>query len=246
MALSCDLVSRVEASRQAVRRASVRGAGIAGLLGAMLLGAGCAYIPSEPLVDTTPLESTLQPRPQPMANGAIFQPLYGNQPLFEDRRPRAIGDIITILLDENVSASKSSASNASRDGSVGFSLSAIPDFMTGLLDGTDADIEGDNDFTGSGGSNANNSFTGTITVTVSQVQPNGNLEVRGDKRIAINQGTESIRFSGVVNPRTISSANTVQSTQVASARIEYVGDGYINEAQNMGWMQRFFLNLAPF
>jgi len=67
------------------------------MLAMTLVGAGCAHIPSEPLVDTTPMESTMQPRPEPMANGAIFQPLYGNQPLFEDRRPRAIGDIITIL-----------------------------------------------------------------------------------------------------------------------------------------------------
>ncbi|STP20578.1 flagellar basal body L-ring protein [Escherichia coli] len=65
------------------------------------------------------------------------------------------------------------------------------------------------------------------------------------KQIAINQGTEFIRFSGVVNPRTISGSNTVPSTQVADARIEYVGNGYINEAQNMGWLQRFFLNLSP-
>src|SRR5690606_42061672 len=67
-----------------------------------------------------------------------------------------------------------------------------------------------------------------------------------EKQIAINQGTEFIRFSGVVNPRTISGANTVPSTQVADARIEYVGNGYINEAQTMGWLQRLFLNLSPF
>lgn len=69
--------------------------------------------------------------------------------------------------------------------------------------------------------------------------------VVGEKQIAINQGTEFIRFSGVVNPRTISGSNTVPSTQVADARIEYVGNGYINGAQNMGWLQRFFLNLSP-
>ena len=88
-------------------------------------------------------------------------------------------------------------------------------------------------------------FSGTLTVTVDQVLVNGNLHVVGEKQIAINQGTEFIRFSGVVNPRTISGSNTVPSTQVADARIEYVGNGYINEAQNMGWLQRFFLNLSP-
>jgi len=79
-----------------------------------------------------------------------------------------------------------------------------------------------------------------------EVLPNGNLRVRGDKQIAINQGTEFIRFSGVVNPRSISGDNTVLSSQVSLARIEYVGEGYINEAQRMGWLQRVILNLSPF
>ena len=73
-----------------------------------------------------------------------------------------------------------------------------------------------------------------------------NLRVRGEKQILINQGAEFIRFSGVVDPLEISDTNTVPSTQVADARIEYVGDGYINEAQHMGWLQRFFLNISPF
>jgi flagellar L-ring protein precursor FlgH len=107
-------------------------------------------------------------------------------------------------------------------------------------------MSGDSTFGGKGGANANNTFNGTITVTVNQVLVNGNLHVVGEKQIAINQGTEFIRFSGVVNPRTISGSNSVTSTQVADARIEYVGNGYINEAQTMGWLQRFFLNVSPF
>ena len=85
-----------------------------------------------------------------------------------------------------------------------------------------------------------------ITVTVTDVMPNGNLLVSGEKQMGINQGTEYIRFSGVVNPRTVSGSNTVPSTLVADARIEYTAKGYIDEAQHMGWMQRFFLNVMPF
>lgn len=120
--------------------------------------------------------------------------------------------------------------------------------MAGLLGGDKATVDGSgkNTFAGKGGATANNTFTGTITVTVNQVLPNGNLKVVGEKQIEINQGTEFIRFSGVVNPRTISGSNSVISTQVADARIEYIGNGYINEAQTMGWLQRFFLNLSPF
>ena len=192
---------------------------------------GCAWIPSTPLVQGATSAQPV-PGPTPVANGSIFQsaqPInYGYQPLFEDRRPRNIGDTLTIVLQENVSASKSS-------------------YLQGLFGNARADVEasGGNTFNGKGGANASNTFSGTLTVTVDQVLVNGNLHVVGEKQIAINQGTEFIRFSGVVNPRTISGSNTVPSTQVADARIEYVGNGYINEAQNMGWLQRFFLNLSP-
>jgi flagellar L-ring protein precursor FlgH len=219
------------------------------IIGALL--AGCAGIPHKPLVEGVTSASPTQAMPG-TANGSIFQTgqamNYGYQPLFEDRRPRNIGDTLTILLQENVSASKSSSANASKGGSVGLGFDAMPRFMNGLFSGDRANtaIEGSNDFNGKGGAAAKNTFSGTITVTVKQVLENGNLLVIGEKQIAINQGTEFIRFSGVVNPRTISGSNTVISTQVADARIEYVGSGYINEAQQMGWLQRLFLNLSPF
>ena len=213
---------------------------------------GCALVPRTPLVEGA---TTAQPLPSapPVVNGSIFQgvaPLnYVYQPLFEDRRPRNIGDTLTIVLQENVSASKSSSANATRDGSASFGLDAIPTGLNGLVgaDGSKANVgaNGKNDFAGKGGATANNTFTGTITVTVNQVLSNGNLRVVGEKQIEINQGTEFIRFSGVVNPRTISASNSVLSTAVADARIEYVGNGYINEAQTMGWFQRFFLNISP-
>jgi len=100
-------------------------------------------------------------------------------------------------------------------------------------------------FEGKGGSASNNVFTSIITVTVIEVLPNGNLLVSGEKQIGINQGSEFVRFSGVVNPATIS-GNTVSSTQVADARLEYRGNGYIDEAQTMGWLGRFFLTVLPF
>ncbi len=217
----------------------------------MLVTSGCAYMPRANLVEG---KTTAQPTPAapPVPNGSIFQSVqpmnYGYQPLFEDRRPRNVGDTLTIVLQENVSASKSSSANASRNGSTGFGMSTVPRYLEGLFGNARANLDatGKNDFDGKGGAAANNTFNGTLTVTVNEVLANGNLRVIGEKQIEINQGTEFIRFSGVVNPRTISGANAVISTQVADARIEYVGNGYINEAQNMGWLQRFFLNVSPF
>ncbi|MBY5967865.1 flagellar basal body L-ring protein FlgH [Halomonas denitrificans] len=211
---------------------------------AVLALSGCAQIPHASVVGEQE-QIEIPDRPLPVANGSIFQKARGYQPLFEDRRPRSVGDILTIVLDEEVSASKNSRSNADRDGSSSLTFTQVPDGLEDLLD-YGFEIDGDSDFAGGGGSQANNSFTGTITVSVIEVMNNGNLRVRGEKQIAINQGTEFIRFGGVVNPRFITTQNTVPSTAVADARIEYVGNGYINEAQHMGWMQRFFLNVSPF
>lgn len=221
------------------------------LLAASLMVSGCAYFPSKPLVEGN---TSAEPAPPQTVstNGSLFQSVqpmnYGYQPLFEDRRPRNVGDILTITLEENVSASKSSSANASRDSSASSTLSVVPKVLNGLLGNgkVDVDASGSHDFEGEGGASASSTFDDTITVTVKQVLPNGNLKVVGEKQISINQGTEYIRFSGVVNPRTIDTSNTVVSTQVADARIEYIGKGYINEAQTMGWLQRFFLNVSPF
>lgn len=210
----------------------------------LLIVAGCAQVPRASVVGEQE-QINIVDRPPPIANGSIYQARRGYQPLFEDRRPRTIGDILTIVLDEEVSASKNSQSNANRTGSSSLELAQLPDILDVLAE-YGFDVSGASDFAGGGGSQANNSFTGTITVSVLEVMNNGNMRVRGEKQIAINQGTEFIRFSGVVNPRTITAQNTVPSTQVADARIEYVGDGYINEAQHMGWLQRFFLNVSPF
>nr|MDP2190617.1 flagellar basal body L-ring protein FlgH [Rhodoferax sp.] len=217
-------------------------------LAASLLLGGCAQLPREPLVQLPmTARADAQVRPVAPVNGAIYRTGFGAPALFEDWRPRNVGDILTVLVSENVNASKSSAANASRSGSSSAALTAIPKILGGLLSSAqDANASGKNIMSAKGGANATNTFNGTITVTVVEVLPNGNLLVSGEKQMLINQGTEFIRFSGVVNPRTVSASNSVPSTQVADARIEYSAKGYIDEAQTMGWLQRIFLNVLPF
>ena len=216
------------------------------LVTSLLLG-GCAQIPREPLVQKPmSARADTQVRPAVPANGSIYRTGFSAQALFEDRRPRYIGDILTIVVSENINASKNSAADASRSGSAAATLGVIPKIFGGLLGGLDADVSGKNIMSAKGGANSTNTFNGVLTVTVVEVLLNGNLLVSGEKQMLINQGTEFIRFSGVVNPRTVSTNNTVPSTQVADARIEYSAKGFIDEAQTMGWLQRFFLNVLPF
>jgi flagellar L-ring protein precursor FlgH len=211
-----------------------------------LLASGCALMPREPLVQL-PTTARAEQRPMSAPTGSIFQTAYAGNPLFEDRRPRNVGDILTIIISENVNATKASGTNASRTGSTALNFDAVPKALGSFFGiNQNAAIDGTNTLKASGGATAANTFTGTLTVTVLEVLANGNLVVSGEKQMAINQGAEFIRFSGVVNPRTITGDNAVPSTQVADARIEYTAKGYIDEAQNMGWLQRFFLNVAPF
>ena len=206
-------------------------------------------IPPEPVV-TGPLTAAppAPSLPSPVPNGSIYQPTaYGNYPLFEDRRPRNVGDIVTIVLNEKTNAAKGASTTTSRDSSMELGFDATPDILPSWLGPQqNAAISGGNNMNGRGNTSANNTFTGTITTTVIGLLPNGNLQIAGEKQIAINRGSEYIRFSGVVDPRSISGNNTVSSTQVADARVEYRSKGTMDEVQTMGWLQRFFLNISPF
>jgi flagellar L-ring protein precursor FlgH len=166
--------------------------------------------------------------------------------LFEDRRARFAGDTLMVILEERTNASKASSSQASRSGSTAIGVPSITRVPGANLEGLAVGASSDSTFDGSGNSAANNVFTGNVAVTVIEVYPNGNLLVSGEKQVSINNGTEYIRFSGVVNPVNVTAANTVSSTRVADARIEYKGRGYISEAQTMGFLQRLFLSVSPF
>lgn len=204
-------------------------------------------------VTTTPPTAVHQPmtaRPQARdytapLNGAIYN-IASARPLFEDRRARLVGDTLTINIVEKTAASKISENKASRSQSVAVTTPSIVGLPFKGAQGTALSATDANSFNGKGQNTSTNDFTSTITVTVIEVYPNGNLLVSGEKQIGLKEGEEFVRFSGVVNPNTITTANTVSSTQVADARIEYKANGFINDAQVMGWLGKFFLSFLPF
>ncbi|MDR2207919.1 MAG: flagellar basal body L-ring protein FlgH [Azoarcus sp.] len=207
----------------------------------------CAQVqPTPPTAVHQPMSARPTVAPARVANGAIWQPGHGRS-LLEDRRARYVGDIITVNLVERTSAQKNANASTNRNSSLSGGISAISgNLPLSGLSGLSAEAGTASAFEGKGASAANNAFNGTITVTVIDVLGNGNLLVSGEKMLTINQGNEFIRFSGVVNADNISASNTVQSTQVADARIEYRGSGFVEEANNMGWLQRFFNFINPF
>ena len=225
----------------------MRASGTLAVAATLVLLAGCADTLRRVEV-AQPLTARPPPAPRPVeaapANGAIYREA-SYRPLFEDRRARAIGDTITVTINEKLNASKTATSTANRTGSLDLNL-ADAQIGTRGIHGAKLAADSKNGFEGKGDSAANNVFTGSITVTVIEQLPNGYLVVAGEKQIGINQGSEFVRLSGVVNPVYILGGNVVSSTHVADARIEYRGSGYIDEAQTMGWLSRVFMSVLPF
>jgi flagellar L-ring protein precursor FlgH len=221
---------------------------------ALLLMSGCNSAPRR-----DPTYSASYPaafaQPAQARTGSIYQAGY-DIAFFEDIKARRIGDILTIQLAESTNASKSSSTDIERDQDTTITnptiLGATPRFdLPGILplDPTsnntlESRITSANEFEGGSDSAQSNSLTGDITVTVADVLPNGNLVVRGEKRLNLNQGNEYIKISGIVRPVDISVANTVPSTKVADATIVYTADGASADANKVGWLSRFFISAA--
>ncbi len=186
----------------------------------------------------------------PPADGAIYHAGINEHPMFEDKRARNIGDILIINIAEKNSGNKASSGSTSSANAVNASTPTVTTGGQTMLKAISvADSSSNKSATTAAGA-ASEDMTGTITVTVINVLANGNLLVSGEKQVALNQSEEFIRFSGVVNPTTISNLNTVQSSQVADAHIEYKNGGAwteaINDMQSLGFLGRFFLTVMPF
>lgn len=200
-------------------------------------------LPRVEMADTRPVQAETAPAPFAQG-GSLFQShLY--RPLFEDHRARQVGDTLTVNIVEKVSAAQSSSSSVDKSGNVSAGLSAIPFANPVRLPKFSASGESSNSFAGSGSTENTNEFSGTITVTVTGILPNGHLLVSGEKQIGVNANVDVLRFSGQVDPRTILAGNAVSSTRVANVRVEHRGRGTHADANAAGWLSRFFFSVLP-
>jgi flagellar L-ring protein precursor FlgH len=212
----------------------------AALLGLLVLASGCA---SPPRVDDYSASWPDEPPPANQSNGAIYQAGY-DVPLFENAVAHRVGDTLTIRLVERTNASKSSTTNTSKSSKVEFPL---PNVAGSPIDPLQVDIDNESQFSGKGDSAQSNRLEGDITVTVAKRLANGNLLVRGQKWITINQGSEFVRIQGIVRPVDIEPSNTILSTKVADAVISYGAKGSLADANRPGLLSRFFsLPWLPF
>ena len=179
-------------------------------------------------------------------NGAIYRPGYAVD-LYQLRAHR-IGDILTIVLNESTSASKSSNTSFTKanDSSVTDQTVAGSGFLgTGItLNGS---VSSSVDFNGEADADISNQLQGSITVSIADVLPNGVLEVRGEKWLQLSRGAEFIRISGLVRQQDVTPDNRIDSTRIADVRIAYSETGELADANKASWLSRFFVSdIWPF
>lgn len=191
-------------------------------------------MPGDPDFAPVPSDSL---EPPPSNSGSLFNDTYGMS-LYGDKKAMRTGDIITVLLDEETQGSKSSQSSSSKSSEAGLNAPVIAGGAP--IEALSATIQGERNFSGRGDADQSNSLVGNISVTISEVLPNGVLRVRGEKWITLNTGAEFIRIQGMLRPEDINLDNTVSSQKLADARISYSGAGALASANEPGWLTRFF------
>jgi flagellar L-ring protein precursor FlgH len=179
----------------------------------------------------------------PSSNGSIYS--TSSAGLFSsDRRAHKVGDILSVTLSEKFTSNKAVTNASGKTDAIGAEVGP-----TGILRnfaGLGGSASKTNSFKGSASTNQSNSLTGIVSATVVRVFPNGNLEIKGQKKLRITEGTEYIRLSGIIRPQDISATNTVSSAKIAEAQIEYVGAGILDSASKPGWGSALLRIISPF
>ena len=214
--------------------------------------AGYKVIPQKPGdPEYAPVEPATPSR-VPSLSGAIYQGEFGLDSMYSDLRAYRVGDLLTVKLSESTQAKKGANTDTNKATMVDkknptvfgsfpqFNVPGIIPLASNKDDTLEFKLDSNSTFKGSGNSSQNNLLQGDITVTVYRVLANGNLEIRGEKWINLNQGSEFIRLTGIVRPYDIEPDNSVPSRKIANPRITYSGTGALAEANQEGWLARFF------
>ncbi len=187
-----------------------------------------------------PIHPKAKPEHYAAETGSLFNLAHANS-LYDDSKPRGIGDIITVTLDEKTKAAKSADADLSKSNDASMDPVNVggQELTVGQYNFSYG-LKNDNKFSGSAEANQSNSISGSITVEVIEVLANGNLVIRGEKWLTLNTGDEYIRLSGTIRPDDIDFDNTIASTRISNARIQYSGTGTNQDMQEPGLLARFF------
>ena len=193
--------------------------------------------------------------PPPKTIGSLWQEENGRAYLYEDMRAMRVGDIITVQIVENHKGSKSADTAAQRDSTVANSLTGngmgyigLPGIRLGdeARRGLGIDASASSKFGGKGATNRADTLTGTISSIVTEVLPNGDLRIEGRREVTVNSEKQLMSISGIVRRVDVNTKNTVLSSAIADAKIEYSGLGVLDDVQRPGWLVRLLDWIYPF
>jgi flagellar L-ring protein precursor FlgH len=202
--------------------------------------------PLTPSPDFAPVYPLANEQSRPATGG-----IYGNRQSdawFGRGRNYQVGDLVTVLLNESTQAARSQKTDVSREASntaVPAGVAARVEKAIPLLSGINLN-ESTTASSGKGSADQKASLSGSVTVTVIEILANGNLVVRGEKKLGLSEGTEVIQVSGVIRPQDIGPNGTVQSLRLANAQISYRGSGELAAASKPGWGTSGLLKFWPF
>jgi len=220
------------------------------LLGLLLLAA-CARVASIPV---PPPAAVALPPPPPPPNGSLWHPeLAANYP-FLDVRAHFPGDLLTVVVAEQSQGKKDATTETTGESSIsasvedffGIPAAAVKFLPNGFNPQSVVKAETKRSSKGDGTTTREGALTANITVRVVALDPNGNLYVRGDKIVSVNRENQHIVLSGTVRPEDIASDNSVLSSRLADARIDYYGSGVVGDKQNVPLTHRLFDWVWPF
>ena len=219
--------------------------------GLLALITGCSGIETQK--DVFPDDPAFAPvsaqslAPPPQNHGSLFQARY-SVGLYTDQQATRVGDIITVIFDEEYQSSKSAETSADKSSNNTMSAPSVMGTVPGWKNLTlDSSTTNDRQFSGKGEADRSNSLSGQISVTVADILPNGILRIRGEKWLTLSEGDEYIRISGLIRPQDITPDNTVPSSKVADARISFGGRGSLNNSTKQGWGDKILMSpLWPF
>ncbi|MBM3406279.1 MAG: flagellar basal body L-ring protein FlgH [Betaproteobacteria bacterium] len=219
---------------------NLRSAFAATIIAAVVLVSGCAT--NEPVLAPSPAFAPTMPVADPprMATGSIYA--GGIDDWFGRKRQYRVGDVLTVILQERTAASRSALTKSSRAAEISAKAPTTGGLLSNLNLGGESTLKSE----GTGRADQTAELTGAISVTISEVLPNGNLVIRGEKQLALSEGSEFVQVAGIVRPEDIAPDGSVQSRRLANAQIAYRGTGELANASKGGWGTQLLHRLWPF
>lgn len=221
-------------------------------MAAMLCMSGCSAGREAPKVTQPVMQPAVYQEPAPTYDnpGSLYNPNQFRS-IYEDGRARRVGDIVTINVIEQQSGSQEVTTDATRDNTHSLTVSALANrnSLFGIPIGASSpifDASSSSDFSGDAESTRNSTITATLAARVINVLPDGNLQIEAVREITLNNETQFMVVTGIIRARDISASNTIASTQIANAKIEYYGQGVLSQKQKPGWLSRFLEMISPF